>query len=153
MLLAARPPAPKPCAVALFNASDDTVEMVLRMLSASGIRGLAGCHFADLKKGNVDFVEFLATHDPQVVIFDISPPYAENWLFFNTVRSVKAMEGRGLVLTTTNKNRLDEVVGADSAAIEIVGKPYDLQQITAAIAAALQLATRDKPFMASRNGP
>ena len=53
--------------------------------------------------------------------------YAENWAFFNTVRSVKAMEGRGLVLTTTNKNRLDEVVGADSAAIEIVGKPCDLQ--------------------------
>jgi DNA-binding response OmpR family regulator len=145
------PRSPKPCAVALFNASDDTVEMVLRMLSASGIHGLAGCHFADLKKGNVDFVQFLAKHDPQVVIFDISPPYAENWQFFNTLRGVKAMEGRGLVLTTTNKNRLDEVVGADSTAIEIVGKPYDLQQITAAITAALQPPIRDKPFIASRN--
>ena len=129
---------PTPCAVALFNASDDTVEMVLRMLAAADIHGLAGCHFADLKKGNVDFVQFLAKYDPQVVIFDISPPYAENWHFFNTVRNVKAMAGRGLVLTTTNKNRLDEVVGADSTAIEIVGKPYDLQQITAAITAALR---------------
>ena len=149
-LLAAHPPAPAPCAVALFNASDDTVEMVLRMLSASGICGLAGCHFADLKKGNIDFVQFLARHDPQVVIFDISPPYAENWQFFNAIRGVKAMEGRGLVLTTTNKNRLDEVVGADSAAIEIVGKPYDLQQITAAITAALETAIRNKPFIASQ---
>ncbi len=129
---------PRPSAVALFNASDDTVEMVLRMLSAAGISGLAGCHFADLKKGNVDFVQFLVKHDPRVVIFDISPPYAENWQFFKTLRSVKAMDGRGLVLTTTNKNRLDEVVGADSTAIEIVGKPYDLQQITAAIMAALR---------------
>jgi DNA-binding response OmpR family regulator len=126
--------------VALFNASDDTVEMVLRMLSASGIHGLAGCHFTDLKKGNVDFVEFLATHDPRVVIFDISPPYAENWQFFNTLRNVPAMDGRGLVLTTTNKNRLDEVVEGDSSAIEIVGKPYDLHQITVAITAALQTA-------------
>ena len=82
----------------------------------------------------------------------ISPPYAENWQFFNTVRNVKAMAGRGLVLTTTNKNRLDEVVGADSTAIEIVGKPYDLQQITAAIMAALQTAIDDKSFHASRNG-
>ncbi len=116
--------------------------MVLRMLSASGIRGLAGCHFADLKKGNVDFVQFLVRHDPQVVIFDISPPYAENWHFFKTIQNVKAMDGRGLVLTTTNKNRLDEVVGADSTAIEIVGKPYDLQQITAAITAALRAVVR-----------
>jgi DNA-binding response OmpR family regulator len=129
---------PTRCEVALFNASDDTVEMVLRMLAASGISGLAGCHFADLKKGNVDFVQFLAKHDPRVVIFDISPPYAENWHFFNTLRHVKAMDGRGLVLTTTNKDRLDEAVGADSTAIEIVGKPYDLQQITASITTALR---------------
>jgi DNA-binding response OmpR family regulator len=50
------------------------------------------------------------------------------------------MGTRGLVLTTTNKHRLDEVVGADSTAIEIVGKPYDIAQITAAITAALQRA-------------
>jgi DNA-binding response OmpR family regulator len=125
-------------AVALINASDDTVEMVQRMLSASGIDCLTGCHFADLKKGNVDFGQFLAKNDPQVVIFDISPPYAENWQFFKTLRSASAMGGRGLVLTTTNKDRLDEVVGADSTAIEIVGKPYDLRQITAAITAALR---------------
>jgi hypothetical protein len=91
-------------AVALINASDDTVEMVQRMLSATGIDCLTGCHFADLKKGNVDFAQFLGKHDPQVVIFDISPPYA------------------------------------DSTALEIVGKPYDLQQITAAITAALRTA-------------
>ena len=126
--------------VALINASDDTVEMVERMLSANGIHCLTGCHFADLKKGHVDFDQFLAKHEPQVVIFDISPPYAENWHFFKTLRGARTMEGRGLVLTTTNKDRLDEVVGADSTAIEIVGKPYDLKQITAAITAALRTA-------------
>jgi len=83
----------------------------------------------------------LVQYDPKVVIFDITPPYAENWHFFKTIQSVKAMDGRGLVLTTTNKNRLDEVVGADSTAIEIVGKPYDLQQITAAITAALRASS------------
>ena len=47
------------------------------------------------------------------------------------------MQGRGLVVTTTNKDRLDEAVGADSEAIEIVGKPYDLDQIKVAIQASL----------------
>jgi DNA-binding response OmpR family regulator len=138
------PAAPK-AGVALINASDDTVEMVQRMLSASGIDCLTGCHFADLKKGNVDFGQFLSKHDPQVVIFDISPPYAENWRFFKTLRDAKSMEGRGLVLTTTNKDRLDEIVGEDSTAIEIVGKPYDLQQITAAITAALHTVAASAP--------
>ena len=57
-----------------------------------------------------------------------------------TLRDDPAMTGRGLVLTTTNKNRLDELVGSDSHAIEIVGKPYDLLQIKTAIDLALEKA-------------
>ena len=132
--------------VALFNASDDTVDMVQRMLGASGLHCLVGCHFTDLKKGAVDFVRYMARHEPDVLIFDISPPYLENWQFFKTLRDGKAMNGRGLVVTTTNKDRLDEAVGADSEAIEIVGKPYDLDQIKEAIHASLKRArTKDVP--------
>jgi DNA-binding response OmpR family regulator len=130
--------------VALFNASDDTVEMVQRMLDASGFNCLIGCHFSDLKKGRIDFARYLAEHDPDVVIFDISPPYKENWDFFKTLRDAKAMEGRGLVLTTTNKSRLDETVGKDSDAFEVVGKPYDLDQIKAAIDEALTRARESR---------
>ena len=130
---------PKPV-VALFNACDDTVDMVQRMLDASGFSCLVGCHFADLKKGRIDFARYLETHEPEVVIFDITPPYRENWRFFKTLRDGEAMKGRGLILTTTNKKRLDETVGMDSEAFEIVGKPYDVQQITSAITAALRTA-------------
>lgn len=126
--------------VALFNSSDDTVEMVQRMLDASGFNCLVGCHFADLRKGTIDFGRYLDKHDPDVVIVDISPPYAENWQFFKTLRDDKALVGKGLVLTTTNKERLDETVGEDSKAFEIVGKPYDLDQIRDAIHVALNRA-------------
>jgi DNA-binding response OmpR family regulator len=128
--------------VALFNASDDTVEMVQRMLVASGVHCLVNCRFADLRKGVVDFAGYLREHDPHVVIIDISPPYEQNWAFFRKLRDHGAMQGRGLVLTTTNKNRLDEVVGHNSLAIEVVGKPYDLQQIMTAITGALEHAKR-----------
>jgi DNA-binding response OmpR family regulator len=130
--------APTKRVLALFNASDDTVEIVQRMLTAAGFDCLVGCHFADLKKGAVDFARYIGTHQPDVVIFDISPPYNENWSFFKKLRDGKAMEGRGLVLTTTNKERLDEAVGKDSRAFEIVGKPYDLDQIERAIETALK---------------
>jgi hypothetical protein len=45
------------------------------------------------------------------------------------------MKGRGVVLTTTNKQRLDEIVGADSHALEVVGKPADLERLQIAIEA------------------
>jgi DNA-binding response OmpR family regulator len=122
--------------VALFNASDDTIDMVQKLLTASGSdQTLIWCHFADLKKGIVDFGRYMDRHNPEVVIFDVSPPYDENWRFFKTMRDANTMKGRGMVLTTTNKARLDEVLGEDSRALEVVGRPKDLQQIDAAIKA------------------
>jgi DNA-binding response OmpR family regulator len=122
--------------VALFNASDDTIDMIQTLLTdAGGAQSLVWCHFADLKKGIVDFKKYLTKHNPEVVIFDISPPYDENWQFFKTMRDAEVMRGRGSVLTTTNKNRLDEVLGTDSHALEVVGKIKDMDQIQAAIKA------------------
>jgi len=122
--------------VALFNASDDTIDMIQKLLTASGgDQTLIWCHFADLKKGIVNFNKYMDRHNPEVVIFDLSPPYDENWKFFKTMRDDKVMEGRGVVLTTTNKARLDEVLGEDSHALEVVGKTSDLQQINSVILA------------------
>jgi hypothetical protein len=41
--------------VALFNASDDTVVMVETLLKEIGGQTLVWCHFADLKRGHIDF--------------------------------------------------------------------------------------------------
>jgi DNA-binding response OmpR family regulator len=123
-----------PGIVALFNASDDTVDMVQKLLTNAGdTQSLIWCHFADLKKGIVDFTKYMEKHNPEVVIFDISPPYDENWQFFKKMRDSKTMKNRGMILTTTNKNRLDEVLGEDSKALEVVGKARDLLEIDAAI--------------------
>jgi DNA-binding response OmpR family regulator len=122
--------------VALFNASDDTFDMVEGLLKeAQSGQTLVSCHFSDLKKGLVNFTHYLEKHNPEVVIFDLSPPYDANWQFFKTMRDAEEMGDRGSVLTTTNKNRLDEVSGMDSHALEVVGRPKDLLLLGAAIAA------------------
>src|SRR3984893_3635828 len=122
--------------VALFNASDDTIDMVQTILNkGDSAQTLVWVHFADLKKGIVDVAKWLSKHNPEVVIFDISPPYDENWKYYKTMRDSDAMRGRGSVLTTTNKNRLDEALGSDSHALEVVGKTKDLELIRTEIAA------------------
>jgi DNA-binding response OmpR family regulator len=122
--------------VALFNASDDTIEMIQGLLTkADAGQTLIWCHFADLKKGVVDFERYIGKHNPEVVIFDLSPPYDENWTYFKKMRDNRIMKNRGIVLTTTNKDRLDEVLGSDSYALEVVGQPEDLALIDGAIRA------------------
>ena len=120
--------------VALFNASDDTIDMIQGLLTrADSGQTLIWCHFADLKKGVVDFERYIGKHNPEVVIFDLSPPYDENWTYFKKMRDADVMQNRGIVLTTTNKDRLDEVLGSDSHALEVVGRPQDLGLIDGAI--------------------
>jgi DNA-binding response OmpR family regulator len=127
--------------VVMFDASDDTVEIMHALLTEAGAnQNLIHCPFADLKRGITDFRKYLVQHNPEVVIIDLSPPYEENWAFFTTVRDAAVMQGRGVVLTTTSKARLDELIGEDSHALEVVGAPLDRALILAEIKAATRLA-------------
>jgi hypothetical protein len=122
-----------PRVVAVFNASDELVDLLHLMRGISGVYEFILCRFHTLKKGWVDFTEYLWKHDPHLVIFDISPPYHENWQFFQTLRAATAMKGRRQVLITTNKTLLDAALGEDSHTIDIVGSPDVLHQIVTAI--------------------
>jgi CheY-like chemotaxis protein len=121
--------------IAVFNSSSDTVDLLRTALEAHGLHTVPG-HIADLKKGELDFVAFLEDHRPAVIVYDISPPYDTNWNFLKLVRSSQPAQACRFILTTTNKPVLDRLVG-ENEAIEIIGKPYDLDQVVAAVRGAL----------------
>jgi hypothetical protein len=95
------------------------------MLDDAGIASISG-HVIDFKKGRQDIVAFLKGYNPKVIIYDIAPPYEENWKFFQLVRDTKEAEGRQFVLTTTNQAALEKLVGKTDA-IEIIGKPISVR--------------------------
>ena len=57
-------------------------------------------------------------------------------VFLKLVRSSQPVQTCRFVLTTTNKPALDKLVGATEA-IEIIGKPYDLERVVEAVRTAL----------------
>src|SRR6267142_2057409 len=99
--------------IAVFNSSEDTVDLLRTALEAEGFQTVVG-HIPDVKKGEIDLVDFINHHTPAVIVYDISPPYDANWRFL----------------------RLERLVG-DTEALEIIGKPYDLRRVVDAVRAAL----------------
>jgi len=122
--------------VAVVNSSEDTVEMLRQCLVTHGFTSVVTAHINHFKTGEHDFPKFVRTHEPAVIIYDISIPYEKNWTFLKLLLDSESIRGRKIVLTTTNKKRLDELVGPTDA-LEIVGKPYDLEKIVDAVKSAI----------------
>jgi CheY-like chemotaxis protein len=121
--------------IAVFNASDDTVELLRTALEGQGFHTVVG-HIPEVKSGELDLVAFIEHHAPAVIVYDISPPYDANWTFLRLVRNLEPVKGRPFVITTTNKPVLDKLVG-ETEALEVIGKPYDLDQVVEAVRVAL----------------
>ncbi len=121
--------------VAVFNSSEEVINLLKLVLEEEGFAVVSG-HVPELKSGQQDISAFFAEHDPQVVVYDVSLPYQANWQFFQWVKRLGEEQGRRFVVTTTNKRALDELVGR-TPAFELVGKPFDIDQIVGAVRRAM----------------
>ena len=87
----------------------------------------------EVRDGEVDIETFVRQHQPSVILYDIAPPYEENFRLFQHLRASEALRDRAIVLTTTNARHLVKLVEEGTVVHEVVGKPYDLDQIVTAV--------------------
>jgi len=127
--------------VAVFNASEDTVDFVSVFFELHGFRAVGRTWPAREPLDLKTVLGFMVEHQPQAIVFDVSFPYESNWQRFLEFRQLGDQCHVPVVLTTTNKDALAECVGSTEA-LEIVGKPYDLNELLAAVRRALA-STRD----------
>jgi CheY-like chemotaxis protein len=123
-----------PPVVAVFNSNDDTVELIRAWFERDGIV-VVSAHLEDLKRGSLDLRSFVEQHTPAAVLFDIAPPYDRSWLFVRHLISTSPLAGLPTVFTTTNERHVREAAGPADA-IELVGKPYDLDILLERVRAA-----------------
>jgi DNA-binding NarL/FixJ family response regulator len=94
-------------------------------------------HITDMIRGSFDVQRFAAQHNPRVIVYDIAPPYERNWQFLEHLRHMPDIAHRPFVLTSTNAARVRELAGArDEMIHEILGKPYDIEEIVEAVKSA-----------------
>jgi CheY-like chemotaxis protein len=129
-------PSQPPQTVAVLKANDDVVELLRIVFEQRGF-AVVSTHVESVKRGEVDLASFVRQHRPAVVVYDIPPPYDRQWTFMNQLASMPGLTDIPFVVTTTNEKRLREIAGTDEQVLEIVDKPYDLDQIVQAVEAAI----------------
>jgi DNA-binding NtrC family response regulator len=127
--------------VAVFNASEDTVDMLIAFFRQLGMNAV-GEPWPARQPLSLEVVQgFVLRHRPHVIVFDVSFPYDHNWARYCEFRVADSVRKLPVVLTTTNKRALEAMVGP-AEALEIIGKPYDLNDLADAVHRALSQQTR-----------
>lgn len=132
-----------PPTVAIINTSDDLIALLAELVRLEGYRAVTA-YIREFREGTRDLSAFLAEHDPRVILWDIAIPYAQNWAYFRHAEQLEAARGRAFVLTTTNKRVLEELVGPTET-FELMGKPFDLDEVMQAVARGLERSAGGDP--------
>ena len=114
--------------IAVFNSNDDVVELLRMVLEQAGFVVVSG-HVDAIRRGEQRLSDFVDEHDPQVILYDLVPPYDRSWRFLEHVRDSPSMRGRRFIITSTNAARAKEIIGTAEHVYEIIGKPYDIDEI------------------------
>ena len=126
--------------VAVVNTSPDTVDLLRDALELAGFL-VVSCFTHDIREGRIDFEAFMRTHKPAVIAYDIAPPYDRNVGLYRHVRAMDVARDAQFVITATNANHVQKLLGRDQQVYEIIGKEEDLGLIVDAI----KQASRARP--------
>jgi DNA-binding response OmpR family regulator len=122
--------------IAVFNHHQDTVDMLRGALEAHGFHAI-GVSLTEVRLHQVDLARLIERNDPKVIVYDVNPPYDISMKDLEGLRTAPPVQGRPFILTSTNPNRVKEIIGHDAEVHAIFGKPYDLERVMASVNAAL----------------
>jgi len=140
------PTVERPLVVAVINSSPDVIDMLRIAFEHAGFLVVSTFTFA-IRNGEVDLEAFLRLHRPAAIIYDLAPPYKNNWQLFLHLREVPGFQDRPIILTSTNPRRLQEFADVGQAVFEVMETPYEINNLidTVARATGRRLSSSDGP--------
>jgi DNA-binding NtrC family response regulator len=123
--------------VGVMNTSEEITEILQTALEEHGFKTQAMFTY-EIKRKDKEFDVFVKKYKPKVIVYDIAIPYEENYKLFKRILKKQQSKNIRFVLTTTNKGALEKLVG-NTKAIEIIGKPFDLNILISLVESAADI--------------
>jgi DNA-binding NtrC family response regulator len=120
-----------PKTIAVLNGSLEISKILEEFLREEGFNTVNGI-ITDFKTGKESFVSFMKTHQPDLILYDVPPPYDHNLTFLELLKATDLIKDECIIVTTTNKAALEKLAGKHQV-LEILGKPYDLKIVVETI--------------------
>ena len=129
--------APPPL-VPVLNSMDDIIDTLRLAFEQAGFRTV-GAKLSEIQSGMLDLVAFVKEHQPDAIVYDIPRPYEANWNFLRLMRDTGSLSDLGWVVTTTNRSALVAAVGPVNVIEIVLGKPYTVNEVVAAVRLSLSV--------------
>jgi CheY-like chemotaxis protein len=130
----------KPIVVAVFNSSDDMVELLRILFERHGFVVVTG-HISAVRRGELDLNAFVEQHKPDVVVYDLIPPYDRQWRFLDHLRQMSPLKEIPFVISSSNAAATRELAERDEQVIEVLGRPFEYDALVAAVRRAAKLSS------------
>jgi Response regulator containing CheY-like receiver, AAA-type ATPase, and DNA-binding domains len=127
----------RPPVVFVFNSSSDMIELLRILFERHGLVVLTG-HVADVRRGTIDLKSLVEQHKPDVILYDLIPPYDRQWQFLDHLRQTSPLRGIPFVISTTNAPAARKLAGRDEDVHEVLGRPFDMEALVVAVKQAVK---------------
>jgi DNA-binding response OmpR family regulator len=128
----------------IINSSPDTCEMLEEFFQREGWE-TAVMPLRPLREQVLTGHDLMTSHHPDAILGDVAIPYEANWVTLQRLRQDPAVTVP-VVITTTNEAVVRRLVGPEERLQEVVGQPYDLDQLQDAILTAMARADSPRPL-------
>jgi hypothetical protein len=119
-------------AIAILNADPSCTGPVQTALQDAGFETVAA-GLGEIRAGELDVLTFFQEHDPDLVVYEVCPPYPQSLTFMRLLQSVPGARHRPWMVLATDPAAVIELLGPTDAVVPLPAAPGEAVDVVQAV--------------------